>query len=86
MAKRQNYTDTQAAGLKLLGAAIQRNAEAVAKRYKNQEVKFTCQQIYELGRSIMEAVDDDKTFDIVIYVQQELPGFDLTDEAYSMID
>lgn len=86
MAKRQNYTDTQAAGLKLLGAAIQRNAEAVAKRYENREVKFTCQQIYELGRSIIEAVDDDKTFDIVIYVQQELPGFDLSDEAYSMID
>jgi len=80
------YTDSEIAGMKLLGAAVQRNAEKVAARYKNDATRLLCFAMKCVGEGIMQCAENQQPFTIELLVQDTLPGFWLTDEAYGKIE
>jgi len=80
------YTDSEVAGMKLLGAAVQRNAEKVAMRYKNDATRVLCYAMRRLGEGIMECAENQQPFTIALLIQDTLPGFWLSDDAYGKIE
>jgi hypothetical protein len=81
-----NYSEEEAAGVKLLASAIMRNAEAVAKRYKNERTRELCHTLTTAADQMIQAVDGDAPFTVCILQQQALFDWSITDDGYGVIE
>lgn len=74
---------TEAAGVKLLAFAMQRNILKVRSRYKNcPEVVSVCYQVWALTESMLECAERGSGFQITVTWQPPLPSFSDSDIAY----
>jgi prenyltransferase beta subunit len=71
---------------KAMAFAVQRVAEEHGRASKNQRVRDLCFAFYKLAEGCVECLENDEPFTIILSTQQELPGFDLSDEAYGRVE
>lgn len=84
--KKVLYNAGATAGMKLLAFAIKRNVERVERRYRNEETRALCQAFAAAADAVLEHVEEQRRFAIIVAFQPELWDYETDDEAYSIVE
>jgi len=78
--------ESEIAATKLLAFAIQRNVQAVQRRYPKHARLAVFQQITALTDTLIENASRGQEINIMVYWQPSLPDFESDDNAYGDLD